>query len=174
MANYTCKWESPLGGITIASDGVNITGLWFEGQKYFASTLEKENETKDLPIFEQTKEWLRCYFSGKEPNFTPPISFIGTEFRKEVWKILCKIPYGQVATYGEIAKIIATKQGKEQMSAQAVGNAVGHNPISIIVPCHRVIGSDSSLTGYAGGLTKKIKLLSLEGNIINAQYKVTQ
>lgn len=152
---------STLGDITMSSDGIALTGLWIDGQKYDQATLT-ETEEKNLPVFQQAEEWLNIYFSGKEPAFMPPLAPKGTEFRQEVWEILRNIPYGQTMTYGEIAAIIAKKRGKERMSAQAVGGAVGHNPISILIPCHRVIGSDGSLTGYAGGVDKKEKLLELE------------
>ena len=160
---YIHHYHSPLGGITVASDGEVLTGLWFDGQKYFAVTLAKEHEEKMLPVFEETDRWLDIYFQGKEPDFLPPVSFAsGSEFRQEVWKILLSIPYGKTMTYGEIAACIAKQRGLTRMSAQAVGGAVGHNPISIIVPCHRVVGTDGSLTGYAGGIDKKIKLLEYE------------
>ena len=159
---YITHYRSPLGDILLAADQNCLTGLWFEGQKYFALHLDKEREEKEIPVFEKTKEWLDIYFSGKEPDFTVPLRFIGTDFQKEVWKILCSIPYGQTMTYGEIAGKLAEKRGKKSMSAQAVGGAVGHNRISILVPCHRVVGSDGSLTGYAGGIEKKVKLLTLE------------
>lgn len=149
----------------MSSDGNALTGLWFEGQKYFGVDFPKEKivyEQKELPIFEETIRWLDLYFSGKEPDFLPELSLNGTEFRKEVWKLLLEIPYGETVTYGEIAGKIAKKKGLLTMSAQAVGGAVGHNPISILVPCHRVVGSDGSLTGYAGGLDKKLALLTLE------------
>ena len=159
---YISHYRSPLGDILLAADQNCLTGLWFEGQKYFALHLDKEREEKEIPVFEKTKEWLDIYFSGKEPDFEVPLRFIGTDFQKEVWKILCSIPYGQTMTYGEIAGKLAEKRGKKSMSAQAVGGAVGHNRISILVPCHRVVGSDGSLTGYAGGIEKKVKLLTLE------------
>lgn len=159
---YISHYRSSLGDILLAADQNCLTGLWFEGQKYFALHLDKEREEKEIPVFEKTKEWLDIYFSGKEPDFTVPLRFIGTDFQKEVWKILCSIPYGQTMTYGEIAGKLAEKRGKKSMSAQAVGGAVGHNRISILVPCHRVVGSDGSLTGYAGGIEKKVKLLTLE------------
>ncbi|MBS5488338.1 methylated-DNA--[protein]-cysteine S-methyltransferase [Parabacteroides sp.] len=129
---YICKYQSPLGGITVSADGNSLTGLWFDGQKYFAATLPAAHEEKQLPVFDQTQRWLDCYFSGKNPGFTPPLR-----------------PEG-------------SPQGKQTMSAQAIGGAVGHNPISIIIPCHRVVGSDGSLTGYAGGIPKKVGLLTLE------------
>ena len=159
---YTNHYHSPIGNILLAADDVGLTGLWFEGQKYFALYLDKEREEKDLPIFEQTKHWLDLYFSGKEPDFSIPLHFTGTDFQNEVWQILCSIPYGQTMTYGQIAKQIAEKRGLARMSAQAVGGAVGHNEISIIVPCHRVVGANGSLTGYAGGIDKKVALLTLE------------
>lgn len=159
---YTATYQSPIGRITMASDGQNLSGLWFDGQKYFADTLSTEHEFKDLPIFEQTKRWLDLYFQGNVPDFTPSLYLKSSPFRLAVWDILKQIPYGKIITYGEIADLIAKKQGVKTMSAQAVGGAVGHNPISIIIPCHRVIGSNGSLTGYAGGLDKKISLLTIE------------
>lgn len=159
---YICKYNSPLGGITIASNGEAITGLWFDGQKYFGDTLPERYEEKKLPVFEETKRWLDIYFQGKAPDFTPPLVMETTPFRKAVWEIMLSIPYGQTMTYGEIADRIAKQKGILKMSAQAVGGAVGHNSISIIIPCHRVVGTNGSLTGYAGGLDKKVKLLTLE------------
>ncbi len=159
---YTSHYQSPVGNILLAADEIGLTGLWFEGQKYFALYLDKEHEEKELPIFKQTKRWLDVYFSGKEPDFSVPLHFTGTDFQNEVWEILYSIPYGTTMTYGEIAKQIAAKRGLKRMSAQAIGGAVGHNEISIIVPCHRVVGSNGSLTGYAGGIDKKIWLLTLE------------
>ncbi len=159
----THSYRSPLGMITLASDGKALTGLWFEGQKYYASTLSPSHEERMLPIFEQTDTWLDLYFSGKVPDFTPHLCPKGTGFRESVWDILLTIPYGKTMTYGEIAGIIARRTGTAGISARAVGGAVGHNPISIIIPCHRVIGSSGSLTGYAGGLERKIRLLTLEG-----------
>lgn len=160
---YTYHYTSPLGEIVLAADSVGITGLWFVGQKYFGLYLDKEHEEKDLPVFEQAKKWLDIYFSGKEPDFKLPLHMIGTDFQNDVWEILYSIPYGKTTTYGEIAKKLAQKRGIERMSAQAVGGAVGRNEISIIVPCHRVVGANGSLTGYAGGIDKKIALLKLEG-----------
>jgi methylated-DNA-[protein]-cysteine S-methyltransferase len=160
--NYTFEYNSPIGLLTIESDGESITGLWIKGQKYFAATLEAETSAMDLPIFERVKEWLITYFSGKNPAFTPLLEPKGSPFRQAVWNILREIPYGEVITYGDIAKMIAKQSGKEKMSAQAAGGAVGHNPISIIIPCHRVVGADGNLTGYAGGIKTKIKLLTLE------------
>ena len=159
---YTHHYTSPLGGITLASDGDALTGLWFDDQKYFGDTLETQCEERKLPIFEETIRWLDVYFSGKEPDFIPALALNTTPFRKAVWEIMLKIPYGQTMTYGEIAAEIARQQGIARMSAQAVGGAVGHNSISLIIPCHRVIGSDGNLTGYAGGIDKKIRLLKME------------
>ena len=159
---YTYHYTSPLGIITLAIDGESLTGLWFDGQKYFPHKLISESTEAELPIFKQTAKWLDIYFSGRIPDFTPSISLNTTPFRKAVHDILLTIPYGQIMTYGEIANIIAKKKGIDRMSAQAVGGAVGHNPISIIIPCHRVVGADGSLTGYAGGLDRKIELLKLE------------
>ena len=159
---YTTFYESPIGRMLLAADDAGLTGLWFEGQKYFARCLGRETEEKELPVFAEAKRWLDIYFSGKEPDFTPPLHFTGTDFQKEVWEILCAIPYGQTMTYGAIADQLAKKRGLSRMSAQAVGGAVGHNNLSIIVPCHRVVGSDGSLTGYAGGIERKTFLLNLE------------
>lgn len=160
---YTTTYQSPIGKILLAADAIGLTGLWFEGQKFYANGLACKNEKKEIPVFTEVKEWLDLYFSGEEPEVLPPIHMIGTEFQMEVWKILQKIPYGATTTYGEIAKEIARKRGLVRMSAQAVGGAVGHNEISIIIPCHRVVGANGSLTGYAGGIEKKKKLLELEG-----------
>jgi len=160
---YTTTYQSPLGNILLAADDTGLTGLWFKGQKYFALHLDKEHEKRELPVFEQAKKWLDIYFSGREPDFKLTLHFMGTDFQNEVWELLYEIPYGKTTTYGDIARRFAEKRGLSHMSAQAVGSAVGHNPISIIVPCHRVVGSNGSLTGYAGGINKKIKLLKLEG-----------
>ena len=159
---YVSRYHSPLGMLTMASDGEYLTGLWIEGQKYYAAALKGECKEKNLAIFEQTKRWLDIYFHGDIPDFTPPLLLEGSPFRQKVWEILREIPYGQVMTYGEIAGRIAAQMGVEKMSAQAVGGAVGHNPVSIIVPCHRVVGSGGSLTGYAGGIDKKVALLTIE------------
>lgn len=159
---YTHHCASPLGGITLASDGEALTGLWFDGQKYFAATLERDHAEKALPIFAQTVRWLDVYFGGAAPDFTPPLRLKATAFQKAVWDVLLSIPYGRTMTYGEIAARIAGQRGLPRMSAQAVGGAVGRNPVSLIVPCHRVVGADGSLTGYAGGIGKKLRLLTLE------------
>lgn len=161
--DYKWHYDSPLGGITLASDGEALTGLWFDGQTYFADTMSEDSKKEELPIFVQTCHWLDSYFSGKEPNFTPRLKMNTTPFRKAVWEVLLTIPFGKTMTYGEIAKLIAQNRGISQMSAQAVGGAIGHNSIALIIPCHRVVGSKGNLTGYAGGLDKKVKLLRLEG-----------
>lgn len=158
---YISHYYSPLGNITLASNGQQLTGLWFDGQKYYGSTLQTTQE-KQLPIFDETKKWLDIYFSGKQPTFTPDILIEQSPFRKRVCEIMLTIPYGKTMTYGQIASIIAKEKGITRMSAQAVGGGVGHNPISIIIPCHRVIGTNGNLTGYAGGIDKKIQLLQLE------------
>ncbi len=160
--DYIYHYKSPLGGITLASDGVSLIGLWFDGQKYYADTLRDEIIEGPLPIFEETMRWLNIYFTGNAPSFTPPISMHTTPFRRDVWEILMTIPFGQTMTYGEIAELLAARKGLSKMSAQAVGGAVGHNPISLIIPCHRVIGTDGSLTGYAGGIDRKSHLLAME------------
>lgn len=147
----------------MASDGNALTGLWFDGQKYFAEGLAETAAAKTLPVFDEAVRWLDIYFDGRRPDFTPLLNLEGTAFRKEVWQLLLQIPYGETTTYGELSAQLAAHRGLKQMSAQAVGGAVGHNPISIIVPCHRVVGTSGSLTGYAGGLAKKLALLKLEG-----------
>ena len=159
---YTHYYESPLGSVLVAADKEGLTGLWLEGQRTFVPGPGAEHEGKLLPVFEQTDEWLDIYFSGREPDFTPKIHMTGTDFQMEVWKLLLQIPYGRTATYGELAGKVARQKGLKRMSAQAVGGAVGRNKISIIVPCHRVVGSNGSLTGYGGGIDKKVKLLTLE------------
>ena len=193
--NYSDHYDSPLGGITLVSDGIVLTGLWFDGQKRFAATLASESkQSPNLPIFEQTRHWLDLYFAGHCPDFTPPLAPQGTPFQQKVWKMLLAIPYGKTVTYGEIAQRVVetchgaslqgaslqgvslqdtslqetssqgTSQPKRHMSAQAIGGAVGRNPIAIIIPCHRVIGANGSLTGYAGGLERKEWLLQLESS----------
>lgn len=161
--DYLHDYHSPLGEITLASDGRRLVGLWFEKSRYFGEVLAKERAVSDtLPVFKQADQWLDLYFSGKAPGFTPPLNVRGSDFRKSVCRILCRIPYGRTRTYGEIATQIAAERGKARMSAQAVGGAVGHNPIAIIIPCHRVVGAGGSLTGYGGGLWRKEQLLALE------------
>lgn len=155
-------YDSPLGGILLAADEIGLTGLWFDGQKYFARDLPAERVEQNTPALSEAKRWLDIYFTGREPDFTPPLHPIGSAFRRDVWEMLLQIPYGQTITYGGIARQLAAKRGLPRLSAQAVGGAVGHNEISVIIPCHRVVGTNGSLTGYAGGIDKKVKLLELE------------
>lgn len=155
-------YNSPLGGILLVADEIGLTGLWFNGQKYFARSLPAGYTEQNTPALSEAKRWLEVYFTGKKPDFMPPLHIVGSAFRRAVWEILLQIPYGKTTTYGEIARQLAKKQKLPRMSAQAVGGAVGHNEISIIIPCHRVVGTNGSLTGYAGGIDKKIKLLELE------------
>ena len=169
---YTNDYESPLGSILLAGDEQGLTGLWFtEGGRYIGLGLKKEAHRCETGYFDQTKEWLDIYFSGRDPGFFPQIHFVGSDFRNRVGEIMCEIPYGKTVTYGWIADQIAKERGLEKMSAQAVGGAVGHNPICIIVPCHRVVGSNRSLTGYGGGIQRKKALLELEGNDMS-QYTI--
>lgn len=162
---YSAAYLSPVGKIMLASDGGSLNGLWLEGQKYFGASIGEQMTEKDnIVIFNAVKKWLDRYFAGKKPGISElSLAPIGGAFRQEVWKILTEIPYGKTVTYGDIAKKLAAKMNRKSMSCQAVGGAVGHNPISIIIPCHRVVGANGSLTGYAGGIGKKIQLLELEG-----------
>lgn len=153
--DYTCSVSTPLGAVTLASDGEALTGLWFDGQRHYAEGLSGEREEKPLPVFRETERWLGEYFSGREPDFTPPLRLRGTPFQRAVWEQLRTIPYGETLSYGELARRLDS-------SARAVGGAVGRNPVSLLVPCHRVIGADGSLTGYAAGLERKTALLRLE------------
>ena len=159
---YYTDYSSPLGPVTLASDGGALTGLWFVGQKYYPDAPGVDRRD-DLSVFAQAKGWLDAYFAGRDPGPTPPLRSEGTDFQKEVWAILAAIPYGATRTYGDIAGELAARRGLAHMSAQAVGAAVGRNPISILIPCHRVLGTDGSLTGYAGGIDRKRYLLALEG-----------
>lgn len=162
---YSMYYDSPVGRLLLAEKAGALAGLWIEGQKYFPDSLQEDLEERtDSAVLNKTKEWLDRYFKGEKPAIHElPLAPAGSAFRQEVWKLLCEIPYGEVATYGEISQKIARSRGLDRMSAQAVGGAVSHNPISIIIPCHRVVGTNGSLTGYAGGLPKKIRLLTLEG-----------
>ena len=159
---YTTHYSAPIGLLTIASDGESITGLWIKGQKYEAATLGSHFTEAALPVFDRTRTWLDCYFQGGRPAMTLPLLPHGSVFQKNIWALLCEIPYGTVTTYGRLARLAAERMGRPSMSAQAVGGAVGHNPISILIPCHRVVGANGSLTGYAGGIEKKMQLLKLE------------
>jgi len=169
---YSTTYSSPVGTITLACHDNNLVGLWTQGQKYHGDTIpeamnaisEDMARNNDMLVFDAAKKWLDRYFAGEKPGIAElPLAPIGGEFRQSVWKILCKIPYGKVITYGDIAKKIAAQTGRKSMSGQAVGGAVGHNPISIIIPCHRVVGGGGSLTGFSGGINMKVKLLKLEG-----------
>ena len=180
--DYTWHYDSPLGRITLASDGEALVGLWFDGQKHFAGGLDPEHEERRLPVFDDACRWLDIYFSGRVPDFTPKLNMRATAFRRKVWEILLTIPYGTTMTYGEIAarldgsvgvgdggglkrasaRAVGEGEGPRRMSARAVGGAVGHNPISLIIPCHRVVGSRGTLTGYAAGLERKAVLLGME------------
>ena len=159
---YTMHYDSPLGKILLAADEEGMNGVWFEAQRYFAAKLPPEHEEGTMPVLGDACRWLDVYFSGREPDFTPKLHLVGSDFRQAVWALLLQIPYGQTTTYGALAKQLAEKQGRLRMSAQAVGGAVGHNRIAILIPCHRVVGTNGSLTGYAGGIDKKEKLLRME------------
>jgi len=160
---YTCKIDTTLGVLTTSAENNKLTGLWFAGQKYYPSQTDSWINKPDYPVLKELKLWIKEYFEGKNPSLQNiKLEPFGTIFQKNVWKILLKIPYGKITTYGEIAKQIARKKGLFSMSSQAVGGAVGHNPISILIPCHRVLGATGNLTGYAGGIDKKEALLRIE------------
>lgn len=166
---YLTKLASPLGPLTLASDGESVTGLWMEGQKYYAAGLEADAEERpDLPAFCQAEAWLEAYFEKRDLPPLPPLAPKGSEFRRRVWKLLLEIPFGETTTYGALTEQL--KAAGVPASPQAVGGAVGHNPISILIPCHRVVGADGSLTGYAGGVEKKRLLLELEGADLSGLY----
>ena len=163
---YIHHYQSPLGDMTMSSNGEALTGLWFDCSQQNSSFLQgaKREKTNNFStLFDESEEWLDIYFRGIAPDFMPPILIDGTEFQETVWDILLSIQYGEIITYGQIADKIAKERGLERMSAQAVGGAVSHNPIALIIPCHRVVGKNNNLTGYAGGIDNKIKLLMLEG-----------
>lgn len=162
---HTMYYDSPVGKLLLAEKEEALVGIWMEGQKYFLGAWKKEErKEEDRAVLKDTRLWLDRYFKGEKPQIDELVlKPAGSEFQKAVWKMLCQIPYGEVTTYGKIAEKIAADQGLSSMSAQAVGGAVGHNPISIVIPCHRVVGTNGSLTGYAGGVDKKVKLLALEG-----------
>ena len=163
-----CRHPSPVGTLYLAADGAALTGLWIEGQKYFGATLPEDVKEKPLPVFDAARAWLDDYFAGKVPPAPPPLAPAGTPFRRAVWRLLLEIPYGQTTTYGDLARRLQARG--LPAAAQPVGGAVGHNPISILIPCHRVVGADGSLTGYAGGLDVKRKLLELEGVDLTKLY----
>jgi len=152
---YTAHYHSPLGGITLTADGTCLTGLWFDNQRQAPHTPDSEVHAA-IPVFDETLRWLDLYFSGSVPDRVPPLALHGSAFRQRVWQLLLQIPYGQTVTYGDLARRLGCR------SAQAVGGAVGHNPIALIVPCHRVVGAQGALTGYAGGIDRKRALLQLE------------
>jgi len=164
---YKTTYKSPVGELTLASDGESIVGLWLDGQKYHGQSVPGElTENGDLPIFDTAKKWLDRYFNGEKPSISElPLAPMGTDFRKKVWQILCRIPYGQLMTYGGVARELTESDDEARKMSRAVGGAVGHNPISIIIPCHRVVGSNGKLTGFAGGLERKKFLLELENAI---------
>ncbi len=155
-------YQSPFGRMLLSADGQGLNGIWFEGQKHFGRGLNAESEERELPLFARVREWLDAYFAGKEPSVSFPLHPLGSAFQKEIWELLCGIPYGTTVTYGALAAQLSERRGGARVSAQAVGVAVGRNPISILIPCHRVIGADGNLTGYAGGIDKKLALLRLE------------
>ena len=162
IMDYIHHYDSPLGGITLACDGEALTGLWFDGQRYFGETLDPMHEEALLPVLGEAVRWLDLYFGGRAPGFLPKLRLRATPFRITVWEILLAVPYGKTATYKEIAERTAKRLCLPGMSAQAVGGAVSHNPVSLIIPCHRVVGADGSLTGYAGGMERKRQLLEME------------
>ncbi len=165
---YRGTYASPLGAVTLASDGQALTGLWFEGQRYYPAAPAGGWEERELPLFEEARRWLDVYFSGRDPGAPPPLRFTGTAFQNAVWAALAAIPYGETRTYGDIARALDA-QGT-RTSPRAVGGAVGRNKLSILVPCHRVLGASGSLTGYAGGLDRKIALLRLEGALREGSF----
>lgn len=171
MQQYISEYQSPLGQMILVADDVGLCGVWFEGQKYFGEGLHDDAIKKDTEIINKTKLWLDLYFDGKDPQFMPPLHLLGSAFQLKVWQKLQSLPYGSLTTYGAIAKEIAKEEGKKSMSAQAVGWAVGHNPIIVIVPCHRVVGSKGQLTRYAGGIDKKRRLLEMEGALDETTHR---
>ena len=161
---YTMHYDSPIGSVLLAERDGGLIGLWIEGQKYYFGSVKDTIAEKETPLLARTGKWLDRYFAGEKPEISElALAPIGGDFRQRAWKLLCEIPYGETTTYGELARKMALGLGKEKMSAQAVGGAVGHNQISIIIPCHRVVGTNGSLTGYAGGIATKVKLLTHEG-----------
>ena len=162
---YTWHYDSPLGGLTLTSDGEALTGIRFDRQDHLDGAPERMPGEKWLPVFDETCRWLDIYFSGKAPDYTPKLKFHASPFRERVWEILLTIPFGETMTYGQVAAILAQENGLKKMSAQAIGGAVGHNPIPLIIPCHRVIGTNGRLVGYTPGLDKKVFLLQLERSL---------
>jgi methylated-DNA-[protein]-cysteine S-methyltransferase len=167
---YISYYESPLGKMMMAADDIGLTGLWFEDEKYFAENLDPEHVESETPVIKAAKKWLDKYFAGEKPGENPPLHLTGSDFQKEVAEILLRIPYGETMTYAEIANVIAENRNIPKMAPQAVGGAVGHNPISIVVPCHRVMGAHGNLTGYGGKISRKIALLKLENVDVSNFY----
>jgi methylated-DNA-[protein]-cysteine S-methyltransferase len=161
----TCSYPSPLGEILASAEQGALTGLWFEAQRHYPQGFESWETKPDEPVLKKLGEWLERYFEGSAEPFAGPLALRGTPFRREVWDLLLEIPYGETRSYGEMARMLGARHGIAKMAAQAVGQAVGHNPVSLVVPCHRVIGTQGSLTGYGGGLDKKLYLLKLEGSL---------
>ena len=159
---YMGRYDSPLGPITLAGEDGALTGLWFDGQKYFGAGLPAGTPEGEPPVFRQVRAWLDRYFRGEDPGPAPPLAPAGTAFQRAVWEVLREIPYGRTATYGQVAQAAGCGLGRNT-SPRAAGSAVGRNPISLLIPCHRVVGAGGSLTGYAGGLERKEALLKLEG-----------
>ena len=159
---YMGRYDSPLGPITLAGEDGALTGLWFDGQKYFGAGLPAGTPEGEPPVFRQVRAWLDRYFRGEDPGPAPPLAPAGTVFQRAVWEVLREIPYGRTATYGQVAQAAGRGLGRNT-SHRAAGSAVGRNPISLLIPCHRVVGAGGSLTGYAGGLERKEALLKLEG-----------
>lgn len=174
MTYHFSEYDSPVGTLTIASDGEALCGLWLDGQKYHGASVPEDMTRDDTAKpFDAVRDWLDAYFAGERPSIADvPLAPIGSEFRQAVWRKLIEIPYGELSTYGDIATALKKERGKA--SALAVGGAVGHNPVSIIIPCHRVVGADGSLTGYAGGIERKKLLLELEGVDMDALYTPTR
>ena len=168
---YAIGYDAPVGPLWVVSDATHLRGVWMQGQKYFADRLSESPQAREVPVLAQARAWLDAYFAGQRPAVDAlPLAPEGSAFRQQVWQLLCDIPYGETTTYGALAQALAAHTGQARVSAQAVGGAVGHNPLSIIVPCHRVVGRDGSLTGYAGGLDKKIQLLTHEGVDLSGLY----
>ena len=163
--DFIRHFSSPLGPITLASDGTALTGLWFDGQRYFGAGLTSGAVRSDLPVFDTAAGWLRVYFGGGILDFTPPLRLSGTPLRQAVWEALLAVPYGETVSYGELAEALSRKLSLN-ISARPVGGAVGRNPVSLIVPCHRVVGAGGGVTGYAGGVMRKIRLLELERGVL--------
>lgn len=167
---FVSHYQSPIGPVTLVAEGDALVGAWFNDQRFFCSTLTPSAVAGVTPVLNDAARWLDDYFKGMRPEYLPALSFAGSDFRLRVWRLLVEIPYGQTTTYRDLGEKVAQNAGKRRMSAQAVGGAVGHNPICIFVPCHRVLAANGSLAGYAGGLERKEFLLRLEGINIKRVY----